>query len=103
MNYRAQLRLDFDRQRPNDYQKLIAAFIQLGWKYVQTSSLAVETGDVRLVLSGLELLAKQIPSAGVLTGLSFDVQGSADFDGVAYPAAANHPNALADIRARPLP
>lgn len=103
MQYRAQVRLDFDGQNSNEYQKLVAAFLQLGWSYVQTSSVAVETLDIDIVLRGMELLAKQLPAAGTLTGLLFDVQGSENFDGIPYVAAGNHPNALADIRSRPLP
>ncbi len=103
MQYRAHVRLDFDNQNTNDYQKLISAFMQLGWKYVQTSSVAIETGDLVMVLRGLELLAKQIPSAGTLTGLLLDIQGSDDFGGLPYSAAANHRNALADIKAKALP
>jgi Tfp pilus assembly protein PilO len=103
MKYRAHIRLDFDHQNPNDYQKLIAALLDIGWKYVQTSSLSVETDDLLVVLRAFELLARQIPSAGSLTGLLLDVQGSANFSGIQYTAASNHPNAVAQIRGKPLP
>jgi hypothetical protein len=103
MDYRAQVRIDFDGMQGNDYQKLVAAFTQLGWQYVQTTSFAVETPDIGVVLRAFEILAKQIQSAGTLTGLSFDIQGSDDFAGVSYPAIANHPNALEQIRAKPFP
>lgn len=103
MEYRAQVRIDFDDLQSNEYQKLIAAFIQIGWQYVQTSSVAIETTDLVPVLRAFELLAKQIPSAGTLTGLSFDIQGGRDFTGIPYPAAGNHPNALVQISDKALP
>ena len=103
MRYRATVRVDFDNQQSNDYQKLIAAFKQVGWSYVQTSSLAIETEDLNRVLIALELLGKQVRSAGTLTALSIDVQGSKNFSGIPYAALKNHPNALSDIRGKPFP
>lgn len=100
MEYRAHVRLDFGEKDNNEYQKLITAFIQLGWRYIETSAVMVETGDLGTVLKGLDLLARQIPFAGTPTGILVDVQGSENFNGKSYAAAANHKNALADITAK---
>lgn len=103
MQYRAHVRLDFDNQDTGNYQRLIAAFLQVGWCYVQTSAVAIDTDDLSVILRGMELLAKQVPDSGTLTGLMFDIQGSHDFNGIEYQAANNYPNAADDIRAKPLP
>lgn len=103
MKYRAQLRLDFDKIQRNEYQKLIAALVQVGWKYVQTSSLAIETDDIDIILRAMVAIARQCQASGVLTGLSFDVQGTSNFNGIRYKAIKNHPNALAQVSAKPLP
>jgi hypothetical protein len=103
MQYRAAIRLDFNDKNTNEYQKLITALIETGWEYVETSAVAVETHDLGAILRAMVLCARQIPDSGTLTGLSFDIQGSEDFGGSAYAAAANHPNAIADINAKPLP
>lgn len=103
MQYRASIRFDFGDKQNNEYQKLITALIETGWEYVETSALAVATHDLSIILKAMVLCARQIPDSGVLTGLSFDIQGSEDFGGRAYAAAANHRNAIEDINAKPLP
>ncbi len=103
MPYRAHVRLDFGEKDNNEYQKLIAAFLQAGWVYVETSAVATETDDFDVVRRGLDILARQLPYAGTISALMFDVQRSDDFGGQFYVAADNHPSALVDVRARPSP
>ena len=103
MPFRASIRFDFGTQSTNEYQKLVTAFIQAGWAYVQTSAVAAETDDVNVILRGLDILARQVPHVGTISALLVDVQRSDDFAGKPYKASHNHPNALNDIRTRPSP
>jgi hypothetical protein len=103
MVYRASLNLDYTSQSPNDYQKLIAALLQTGWTYVETSALIIETTDLAKVWRGVRLIAKQNASAGVLSALTLHVQGSKSFAGVPYNGAKNHPTAIQDIDKKPDP
>jgi len=105
MPYRAHVRIDYiEGADRNECQKLIAAFKEAGWNYAETTALAVEAEELRVVLRGLDILARQIPFAGDVSGLLFDVQRSDDFAvDHPYKAADNHPNALRDVRRRPSP
>jgi hypothetical protein len=105
MPYRAHVRIDYiEGVDSNECAKLIAAFKQAGWNYAERKALVVETEDLRVVLRGLDILARQIPFAGAISGLLFDVQRSDDF-AVDHPygGAPNHPNALRNVRKRPSP
>jgi hypothetical protein len=104
MHYRATLTIDFTQQNPNDYQKLIAALLALGWKYQETSALALEAPTLEPVWGAFDLIARQSQSAGHLSALSIHVQGSSSqFNGIPYQAAANHPNAKEDIQKKRFP
>ncbi len=58
MKYRATINIDFTKQKPQQYQKLVAALMQAGWVYLETSAFIIE-GDLPGVLRGMELVAKQ--------------------------------------------
>jgi hypothetical protein len=104
MLWRAHVRFDFIGGKDNnEYQKLMAAFLQAGWNYVETSAVAIETDDLNNIMLGMEICARQFPQAGAVSAFLFDVQGSEDFGGKVYVGAKNHPNALDDICKRPLP
>lgn len=60
--YRGAINLDYTGQNTNEYQRLVAALIQLGWIYVETSALIIETDNLSLVWQGVELVAKQTAS-----------------------------------------
>lgn len=82
--------------------------MQLGWTYVETSTLAVDTANVDVILRAAVLIARQnadvCAKGGHLSGLGLQVVWATNFAiGTPYPAAANHPNALLDIQAKPLP
>jgi hypothetical protein len=100
--YRAIVNIDFTSPRANEYQRLIAALMQLGWKYLETSALSYE-GDLPNVLVAMELISKQCQAGGTLSALTFHVQGSTDLRGKPYPQARSFPYALRDIRNKPLP
>lgn len=100
MHYRGLINLDFTGQNNAEYQKLISALTQLGWKYLETSALTIE-GKHDDVLQALEVLAKQCGAAGTLSALTLHIQGSKDFGGKPY--GAMYPHALAEIRAKSLP
>ncbi len=102
--YRALLNVDFTDLKSSQYQKLVAALIQAGWIYIETSAFIVETQDLALVWRGVELVAKQAAAAGQLSALTYHIQSADSFaQGLAYPAAANYPNALTQIQAKPFP
>ena len=103
MHYRAHIRFDFDKQKSNEYQKLITALLQTGWNYVQTSAVAIESSDLVPILRALDIIARQCVDAGELSGLMVDVQGSSNFDGENYKGAVNHPNAVQDVKAKKVP
>jgi hypothetical protein len=103
MRYRAALNLDYTQQQTNNYQKLVAALLQAGWIYVETSAVAIETDDLAKIWRGVELVAKQSASAGTLSALTLHIQGSENFGGISYNGAANHPNALTEIAAKAFP
>jgi hypothetical protein len=102
MNYRATINIDFTKSDAGEYQKLVAALIQAGWRYLETSAFVLE-GDLAAVLQGMELVGKQCSAAGQLSALTYHIQGSKDFAGEKYAAAKNHPNALAEIKAKAFP
>lgn len=104
MLWRANVRFDFVGGKDNnEYQKLMAALLQAGWNYVETSAVAIETDDLNRILLGMEICARQFPQAGAVSAFLFDIQGSEDFAGKVYVGAKNHPNALQDVCKRPLP
>lgn len=103
MKYHAKVRLDVANMDNNEYQKLIAAFLEEGWEYAHTSAVSIETNDLGAILKGMELCARQLPFVGDLSAISFDVQGFKDGPKATYAAAKNHPNAVADICKRSLP
>jgi hypothetical protein len=102
MKYRATINIDFTKQKSPQYEKLVAALTQAGWVYLETSAFIIE-GDLPTVLQGMELVAKQCGAAGELSALTYHIQGSRDFAGRKYAAARFHPNALDEIREKPLP
>ncbi len=97
--YRAVLNLDFTNPNNKEYQRLIAALMQIGWKYLETSALAFE-GDLTNVLVAMELISKQCQSAGTLSAFTLHVQGSTDLDGKPYSQSKSYPNALGEIRGK---
>ena len=102
MKYRATINIDFTKQQTQQYQKLVAGLMQAGWVYLETSAFVLE-GDLSAVLRGMELIAKQCSAAGELSALTYHIQGSNDFAGTQYAAAKFHPNALDEIKQKPLP
>jgi hypothetical protein len=102
MKYRAIINIDFTSPNENEYQRLIAALMQIGWKYLETSALAFE-GDLQNVLSAMELISKQCQTAGTLSALTFHVQGSTNLNGKPYIKSKSYPFALDEIRKKPLP
>jgi len=101
--YRATLNIDFTGIVKNEYQKLVAALLATGWRYLETTAFILETEQLARAFVAFELIAKQCAAAGTLSALTIHIQGSEDFGGVAYPAADNHPNAVANIRGKPWP
>lgn len=100
--YRAIVNFDFTNPNQNEYQRLIAALLQIGWKYVETSALVFD-GDLPNVLLAMELISKQCESSGTLSALTFHIQGSTSFDGRPYPQSKSYPDALKHIRKKRLP
>ena len=96
MKYRATVNIDVTDQRAREYQRLIAALMQAGWKYIETSALAFE-GDLPNVFTAMKLISRQGRKLGNVSAITFHAQGSTDFNGKEYPAAKNHPHALRDI------
>jgi hypothetical protein len=102
-SYRAALNLDYTGQKTNEYQKLIAALLQLGWKYVETSAYTLETSDLNLVWRGIDLITRQSAVSGSLSALTLHIQGSRNFNGIKFAAANSHPKALEQISKKELP
>ena len=100
--YRAIVNIDFTNQKENEYQRLLSALIQLGWNYLETSALSYE-GGLPNVLVAMELISKQCQAAGILSALTFHIQGSTDLNGKEYPQAKSYHYAINDIRKKPLP
>jgi hypothetical protein len=103
IKYRAIINIDYSNRKGNAYQKLVAALIQSGWKYVETSAFIKEADTLPPIWKGIELVAKQSASIGFLSALTYHIQGSENFGGLAYPAAKNHPKAKKEIEDKPLP
>jgi hypothetical protein len=102
--YRASLTLDYSTGSTNEYQYLISALIQSGWTYVETSSLVLETENREEIWQGIQLVMKQDSSLSPLSAVTLHIVGSDDIEqGVAYPYANSHPNALENVRNKPLP
>jgi len=101
--YQASLNLDFTHQRTHHYQKLIAALMKSGWRYVETSALAISTTKLAKVWRGIELVARQAQDAGRVSALTFHIQSSMNFKGLPYKARRNHPNAVRSILGKGLP
>jgi hypothetical protein len=103
-SYRASLTLDYTGGITNEYQYLIAALIQSGWTYIETSSLVLETEDRNEIWHGLQLVMKQDPHLSPLSALTFHVVGSESLmDGIPYPYSDAHPKALANVSGKVLP
>jgi len=100
--YRAILNIDFTHQKTVQYQKLVAALMQSGWVYLETTAFLLE-GELPQVLQTFELIAKQCQSCGELSALTLQIQGSNDFRGRRYRAKRFHPHALQEIKAKPFP
>ena len=100
--YRAILNTDFTNINQREYQRLIAALMQIGWKYLETSALGFE-GELPNVLAAMELVSKQCQAAGTLSALTLHIQGSTNLDGKPYPQAKSYPYALSEIRGKKLP
>jgi hypothetical protein len=103
MTYRGSISIDFTGQNGNEYNKLSVALLQAGWKRIETSLFIIESDDLSVVWVGVELVAKQAASIGVLSALTFGVHGSNNWNGQAIAAAPNHPNAMQEILQKPLP
>ena len=102
--YRASLTLDYSAGCTNEYQYLISALIQSGWTYVETSSLVLETENRAEIWQGIQLVMKQDSSLSPLSAVTLHIVGSNDIEqGIAYPYAETHPNALDNVRNKPLP
>jgi hypothetical protein len=102
MKYCAIVNIDFTNPKQNEYQRLIAALMQIGWQYLETSALAFE-GDLPNVLVAMELISKQCQTAGTLSALTFHIQGSTNLDGKPYPQSKSYRYALSEIRRKQLP
>src|SRR5688572_14175077 len=103
MKYRGLINIDFSYPNENEYQKLLAALIQTGWVYLETSALHFIEGDLPTVLQALDLIGRQCQDAGILSALTIHIQGSMDFRGTPYSGAKNHPSALSYVRSKPFP
>ena len=95
------MNIDFTYPKQNEYQRLIAAMMQVGWKYVETSALSCE-GDLPNILVAMELINKQCQAVGTLSALTFHIQGSTDHKGKEYPQAKSYKYALRKIREKRL-
>ena len=100
--YRATINIDFTDPNKNEYQRLVAALMQIGWKYLETSAFSFE-GDLPNVLVAMELVSKQCQTAGTLSALTFHIQGSTNLSGKPYPKAKSFRHALSEIRRKQLP
>jgi hypothetical protein len=103
MIYRGTITIDFTGPNGNEYNKLSVALTQAGWIRIETSLFIIESEELPVVWVGVELVAKQAASIGVLSALTFHVQGSVHWGGQAIAAAPNHPNAMGEILQKPLP
>ena len=102
--YRASLTLDYSGTS-NEYQYLVSALIQLGWTYIETSSLTITTPDRNDIWAGVALVMKQDGSIpGTLSALTLHVIGGNDLEkGAPYPYSTTHPAALDNVRNKPYP
>ena len=103
--YRAVLNLDYTGQSSNEYQYLLSALIQAGWKYVETSALILETDDRSKIWRGISLVMKQdssIPQEP--SAITIHIQASTDFEnGISYLYADQHPQALTSVESKSYP
>jgi hypothetical protein len=95
------LNIDIKGQDTDEYQRLIVALIQVGWTYVRTSALVIETDDLTRIWQGMDFVARQSPFFGELSALTLNVQASENFGGVPYAATPFRSNALDEVLARP--
>lgn len=103
MPYIATVALDYSAANANAYAKLVTSLLQAGWEYSETSTVYVESDDLDVVRRGLALLAHGLdsPGASTLSNLSVTVQFVGDPTVPGY--ARNHPRAIEQITAIPLP
>ena len=107
MKYRAQIYADFSKntssERNANSQKLNAALIQAGWKFMGSGSFVLESDKLSEVFKGVDLVAKQASCLGPLHFLNFQIVSIPDSDGRTYTAAKARPNALKEISSKPFP
>ena len=101
--YRATINVDFTDGNTAWQQHMMRALIDAGWRYVETSALAVDTDDIGVIWQGVEVVAKISGKVTGLSALTFHIQGSDDFAGVSYQGQKTYKNALPDALSYPYP
>lgn len=101
MTYIATIAIDFTKQQPNAYSRLVNALIQAGWDKVETSLFMIGDDDLLPVMLGIEVVVRQARLCGDLSTLSITVAQRLTPQ---TPASApHHTQALRRVLAEPLP
>jgi hypothetical protein len=101
MTYRGVITIDYTKSKPNEYNRLLNAICQCGWKYAETSALSVDCEDLTPIMKALEVLARAVDTGGTLSALNLHVQLVGEVRDP--PGAQNNKNALANLLKIQLP
>ena len=103
--YRGTINLDYTDAKGKSYEteRLKNALVQSGWCWVETSAFVIETPDLAKVWRGIDLIARQSSAIGQLSALTFHIQSSKSFIGIAPKTAAHHAQALTLILGKSFP
>ena len=102
--YRGIINVDFTNSRPNEYTLLRVALRHDGWTQVETSAYIRDADDINDLWRGFGLVARQSAAIGILSALTFHIQGSLDFSTNTEMRVGRNPEiALNTIRNKPFP
>ena len=104
MVYRGIINLDYTGSDNNEYTRLRLALRADGWIQVETSAYIRDSPNINDLWRGIDLVARQSASIGVLSALTFHIQASEDFSqNTNITTSLNPQNALAAVKAKPFP
>lgn len=103
LRYRGVLALHFSSSKAAEHNRLKNALVHAGWRWVDTGAFDIETEDLGQIWHGIDLAGRQSSDVGLLTGLTFHIQPSADGPGLLPRPTLSRSDAMGRILAKPFP
>ena len=104
MKYRGLLNIDFTHPDANQQTRLSLALRKIGWRHVETSAFTRDSQSIDDLWEGIGLVAKYANRVGILSALTFHIQGAKSFNkNVSLKSTQSPTKAVADIKQLPFP